>query len=181
MRDPTIARNYAQALIELGRKANAVDAFGVTLNALATAVREQPVLRRFLEAPQVTETAKRDVLRKSLTGLAPATFVRFVEKVVSNRRQMLIPQIAIEYADLVDQQEGRVHATVTVARASQAADTDALSKRLSEALGKTVLAHVEVNPAILGGIVVRVGDTVMDGSVRRKLGALRQALMTTAR
>ena len=51
-----------------------------------------------------------------------------------------------------------------------------LSQRLSKALGKEVVAHVTVNPAILGGMIVRVGDTVMDGSVRRRLGALRHAL-----
>jgi F-type H+-transporting ATPase subunit delta len=106
------------------------------------------------------------------------TFVRFVEKLVANRRQALIPDIAAQYVDLVDQQVGRVHATVLVARTPASGDAEQISKRLSEVLGKEVIAHLTVNPAILGGLVVRIGDTVMDGSVRRRLGALRQALIS---
>jgi F-type H+-transporting ATPase subunit delta len=181
MRDETIARNYAQALIALANKGNGVDVFGGLISGLADAVRENVVLRRFLAAPQVAEAEKRAVLRKALEGRAPNTFVLFVEKLVSNRRQMLIPGIAIEYVNLVDQQAGRVHATVTVAQPPKPGDAEELSKRLSSALGKSVVAHMLVNPAILGGIIVRVGDSVMDGSVRRRLGALKQALVSGSR
>jgi F-type H+-transporting ATPase subunit delta len=181
MRNETIARNYAHALLSLATKAKQVDVFAGLINGMADAVRETPLLRVFLQAPHVAESAKREVLRKALTGKAPATFVRFIEKLVSNRRQTLVPEIAVEFADLVDQQEGRVHATVTVAHKPADGDAAALSKRLSKALGKEVVAHLTVNPAILGGLIVRIGDTVMDGSVRRRLGALRHALATARR
>jgi F-type H+-transporting ATPase subunit delta len=176
MRDETIARNYAQALLVLATKAGKVAEFGALLDGTATAVREDVVFRRFLEAPQVPATAKREVLRKAFEGQAPRTFVLFLEKLVSNRRQLLIPAIQTEFVDLVDVQEGRVHATVTVSRPPQDGDAAEISRRLSVALGKTVVAHLTVNPGILGGLVVRIGDTVMDGSVRRRLGALRTAL-----
>jgi F-type H+-transporting ATPase subunit delta len=177
MRDATIAKNYAQALLALATKANQVDVFAGLIGGMADAVRQDPVLRRFLQAPQVAGVIKRDVLRKALSDKAPKHFVAFIEKLVSNRRQMLIPEIAIEFVDLVDQQQGRVHATVTVAQAPRDGEADELSKRLSAALGKEVVAHLVVNPAILGGVVVRIGDTVMDGSVRRRLGVLRQKLV----
>jgi F-type H+-transporting ATPase subunit delta len=178
MRDTTIARNYADALLSLATKANQVDEFGALIGALSEAVRATPLLHTFLEAPQVSGADKRTVLRKALEGRAPVTFVRFVEKLVANRRQALIPDIAAQYVDLVDQQVGRVHATVLVARTPASGDAEQISKRLSEVLGKEVIAHLTVNPAILGGLVVRIGDTVMDGSVRRRLGALRQALIS---
>lgn len=181
MRESTIARNYAQTLLALADKGKNADAFGGLISGLADAVRDNVVLRRFLAAPQVAESDKRSVLRKALEGRAPKAFVLFVEKLVSNRRQMLIPEIAIEYVSLVDQQAGRVHATVTVARAPKSGDAEEMSKRLSSALGKSVVAHLLVNPAILGGLIVRVGDSVMDGSVRRRLGALRQALVSGGR
>jgi F-type H+-transporting ATPase subunit delta len=181
MRDTTIARNYAQALLALATKAGQVDVYGGLINGIAEAVRQDVVLRRFLEAPQVSETVKREVLRKAFGDTTPRTFARFIEKLVSNRRQMLMPEIAIEYSNLVDEQEGRVHATVTVAQAPKAGDAEDISKRLSDALGKAVVAHLTVNPAILGGLIVRIGDTVMDGSVRRRLGALRQALAGAGR
>lgn len=180
MRDATIARNYAQALLALGTKANAVDTFAGLINGMAAAVGENVLLRRFLEAPQVSPSQKRAVLQKAFGDKAPSTFVRFLGKLVDNRRQLLIPEIAIEYSSLVDEQQGRVHATVTVAREPKPGEADELSKRLSDALGKAVVAHLTVNPAILGGLIVRVGDTVMDGSVRRRLSILRQALTGAA-
>jgi F-type H+-transporting ATPase subunit delta len=90
---------------------------------------------------------------------------------------MLIPAIATEYHDLLDAAEGRVHARVTVSRPYDAAATESLAKALSAAIGKTVVPHVTVDERILGGVVVRVGDQVMDGSMRRKLGKLRTALV----
>jgi F-type H+-transporting ATPase subunit delta len=181
MRDATIARNYAQALLALATKANQVDTFGALIGGMSEAARQDVVFRRFLEAPQISDGAKRDVLRKALSDKAPATFVRFIEKLISNRRQMIIPEIAIEYVNLVDDQQGRVHAMVTVAHALRNGEASEFSQRLTASLGKEVVAHMTVNPAILGGVIVRIGDTVMDGSVRRRLGTLRQALVNAAR
>ena len=113
------------------------------------------------------------MLGKALSPLAPAMFVRFVQKMVTNRRQMLLGHVAIEYGNLRDAEEGRVHARVTVSREMSDADRDALAASLSRAIGKSVVPHLQVNPAILGGVIVRVGDTVMDGSVRHRLGRLK--------
>jgi F-type H+-transporting ATPase subunit delta len=177
MRDVSIARNYAEALLVLAGKAKDAEGWGVLISALGDAVAGDLTLRRFLEAPQVSAAQKNVVLGKALSAQAPAHFVRFVQKLVANRRQMLLPEIATEYHDLLDTAKGRVHARVTVSRAYDAKARTALKKALTKALAKTVVAHITVDPRILGGIVVRVGDTVMDGSVRRKLGRLREVLV----
>ncbi len=176
MRNETIATNYAEALLALAVKANAVDAYAGYVSALGTAVAQDPVLRRFLAAPQVALERKRAVIAAAIGDQLPRPFVHFVQKVVANRRQLLLPDIAVAYAALVDEREGRVHATVTVARTPQAGEAEALSARLSTALNKAVVAHLAVDPNILGGVVVRIGDTVMDGSVRRRLATLKAAL-----
>ncbi|MFP5356383.1 MAG: FoF1 ATP synthase subunit delta, partial [Gemmatimonadota bacterium] len=77
--------------------------------------------------------------------------------------------------------EGRVHAQVTLAREATDADRAAIAKQLTRSLGKTVVPHVHVNPAILGGVIVKVGYTVMDGSVRKRLPTLRSRLATGIR
>ena len=178
MRDATIAKNYAQALIALANAGNGVDVFGGLIGGMADAVREDVVLRRFLAAPQVALAEKRAVLRKALEGRAPNTFVLFVEKLVSNRRQMLIPEIAIEFDNLVDASEGRIHARVTLAKESSEEELNEIAEQLSRVLGKQAVLHINVNPAILGGVIVKVGDTVMDGSVRRRLATLRSRIVT---
>ena len=118
-------------------------------------------------------------LGKALSDRMPRLMLRFLQTLVAHRRQMLIPEIAVEYAKLVDAEEGRLHADVTVARPSTPAEESAIAAQLSRALGKQVVPHIRVNPAILGGVVVRVGDTVMDGSVRRRLATLRNRLTGT--
>jgi F-type H+-transporting ATPase subunit delta len=90
---------------------------------------------------------------------------------------MLIPVIAHEYHNLVDQVEGRVHASVSVVRPADDHDRQLVTSQLSRALGKEVVPHFHVNPSILGGVIVRVGDTVLDGSIRRRLAVLRARMI----
>lgn len=181
MRDTTIARNYAEALLALARKAGALETWDATFRAVADAVQHDERLVNFLAAPQVSAADKKRVLEKAFGTALPRPMVRFLQKLVDNRRQMLIPDIAVEFANLVDESEGRVHAQVTLAREASEADRTSIARQLSAHLGKTVVPHVRVNPAILGGVVVKVGDSVMDGSVRKRLAMLRARLAGAAR
>ncbi len=178
MREVSIARNYSEALLALARKAGDTAGWGALVSALGDAVASDATLRHFLEAPQVSASQKNVVLGKALGGKAAPTFVRFVQKLVQNRRQMLLPEIATEYHNLLDEAEGRVHARVTVSRPADEATRAAITNALTRALKKIVVPHITVDERILGGVVVRVGDTVMDGSVRRKLGRLRERLIS---
>lgn len=180
MRQDTVARNYAEALLSLATKAENRDGFGSMIRDVANAMQQNETLRRFLESPRVSAADKTAVLSKAFGDRVPRVFLRFLQVLVRHRRQMLIPGIANEYATLMDDAEGRVHAEVTVASTAGAAEADAVAARLSQVLGKRVLPHVTVNPAILGGVVVKVGDTVMDGSVRRRLDRLAARMRATA-
>jgi F-type H+-transporting ATPase subunit delta len=177
MRDATIARNYAEALLMLARKADDLPAWGRLIDDVANAMERDDRLRRFLEAPQVSADEKNAVLSKAYEDRAPRLFLRFLQRLVMNRRQMLIPDIANEYRDLVDEVEGRIHAQVTLARDVDDEQRAEIARQLSHTLGKTVVPQVRINPNILGGIIVRVGDRVMDGSVRRRLGILRSRML----
>ena len=77
----------------------------------------------------------------------------------------------------MDVVENRVHAAVTVAKPASDAEQKSIAERLSKVVGKTVVPHFYVNPAVLGGLVVRVGDTVLDGSVRRRLSRLKAQML----
>jgi F-type H+-transporting ATPase subunit delta len=180
MRETTIARNYAEALLALARKADDLEGWGHIIHAFAEAAASDPKLRHFLEAPQISAAEKNQVIGKAFADNMPRLMLRFVQKLVENRRQMLIPEIAVEYGNLVDEEKGRIHARVTVAKEPSAAEIKAIETQLSRAFGKVVVPHVTTNPSIIGGVVVRVGDTVLDGSVKKRLGALRQRILTTS-
>jgi F-type H+-transporting ATPase subunit delta len=145
------------------------------------AVESDARLRNFLAAPQVAAADKNAVIGKAFKGKLPPMMVRFLQKMVLNRRQMLFPLVAVAYGNLVDEVAGRVHAQVTVSREPTDADREAIAAQLSRAFAKTVVPHVSVQPEILGGIVVRVGDQVLDGSVRKRLRTLRSRVLATGR
>lgn len=177
MRDATIARNYAEALLTLAGKAEDPAGWGALIRDLANGVHDDPRLRLFLESPKISEAQKCSVLTDALGDTVPRNFLRFLQTLIRKRRQMLIPDIAEQYESLLDAHEGRVHANVTVAREASAVDEARIAEHLSKVIGKKVVPHVNVNPAIIGGVVVRIGDTVMDGSVRKRLATLRGRML----
>jgi F-type H+-transporting ATPase subunit delta len=178
VRATTIARNYAEALIVLARKHDDLDGWGAAINGVVTAIEGDARLRNFLAAPQVSAAEKNAVIGKAFSGKLPRPMVRFLQKLVQNRRQLLLPEIAVEYGNLVDEVAGRVHAQVTVSREANEADHRIIADQLSRAFAKTVVPHVNVNPAILGGVIVKVGDRVMDGSVRKRLKTLKARIVS---
>jgi F-type H+-transporting ATPase subunit delta len=177
MRDATIARNYAETLVSLATKANDLAGWGAMISQVADAVSGNERLRQFLQSPRVSAAQKNGVIARAFQDRFPRLFVRFVQAVISHRRQALIPEIAVQYHALVDEIAGRVHAQVTVARQPDAATQGVLVKELSRALSRSVVPHYTVRPEILGGVIVKVGDKVMDGSVRRRLRLLRARML----
>ena len=177
MRETTIARNYAETLLALAGKANDLRGWGSMITDIADAMGSNPTLRLFLESPRVGATEKNAVLSAAFTDKMPRNFLRFLQSLVTHRRQMLIPEIASEYLDLVDAAEGRMHARVTVAREASSDETSAITQQLSRMFGKEVIPHLTVDPGIMGGVIVHVGDTVLDGSVRKRLLSLRRRML----
>ena len=177
MREPTIARNYAEALFEAGERSGKTEQFADLIDAVAGAVSADEHIRIVLESPRVAKDKKQDLLARALAGRAPDTFIKFLAAVIRRGRQGLFAAIAVEYLALVDIKFNRVHAGVTVARQPDEALQQAIRERLSSVLGQEVLPHFRQDPGILGGVIVRVGDRVMDGSLRRRLLALRNSML----
>ncbi len=176
MRETTIARNYAETLLSLARKAGDLRGWGGMISDVASAMQNDRRLRVFLESPRIDAAQKSRILAKAFQDRMPRLFVRYLQALISHRRQMLIPVIAREDLDLVDEAEGRMHANVTVAREPDADTRAVVARELSRSFSKDVVPHVAVDARLLGGLVVRGGATVLDGSVQRRLERLR-ALM----
>ena len=175
MREITIARNYAETLFELGGKAGAAQPYGELLDETAAAF-SAPTIEAVLMSPRVTKEQKVAIVTSSLAG-APRPFVLFVVAVIRRGRQLLIPMIADEYRVLLDAKLGRVRAAITVAREADPLTRQVIAERLSKAIGKDVIAAFNTDPGILGGTIVKIGDQVYDGSVRKRLGRLRRQLL----
>jgi F-type H+-transporting ATPase subunit delta len=176
VKSTTVARNYAQALL-LAAEAHGmadIERYGQLMEAVAGAVYADERISVALESPRVSKVVKAALLERALGDLAPAEFVRFLQAVVRRGRQGLLPEIAQQYQVLVDVKLNRVHAGVTLL---EEPDARLEKERLSRAIGKEVRAHFRADRGILGGVVVRVGDRIYDGSVRRKLATLRRRML----
>ena len=173
MRHATIARNYAQALFAAAAAKGEVERFGELMDAVAGAVQSDPKIAIVLDSPRVAKTVKADLLERALGSTTPKEFVRFLQAVVRRGRQGLLTEFSQAYQELVDRQLNRVHAGVVVARETD----EQLQQQVTEHLTK-VRAHFRTDPKILGGVVVRVGDRIYDGSVRRRLAVLKRRMLT---
>jgi F-type H+-transporting ATPase subunit delta len=174
----TIARNYAEALFAAAEGKKDVERFGALMDAVAGAVAADERIAIALESPRVAKRVKSKVLEDALADSAPAEFVRFLQAVIRRGRQGLLAEISQEYQNLLDEKLNRVHAGVVLASEPDAKLTKQVIERLTKALGKEVRAHFRTDPRILGGVVVRVGDKVYDGSLRRKLAVLKRRMLT---
>ena len=177
MRAETIARNYAEALFSVGERDGQTERYAEVLESLAGAIAADPHIAIALDSPRVPKDTKADILARALSGHTTDTFIRFLRAVVKRNRQGLFGTIAQQYHALVDIKFNRVHAGVTMARMPNAEMQRAIADELSRALKQEVIPHFREDSSLLGGVLVRIGDRVMDGSVRRRMARLRKQML----
>lgn len=179
MADGSLARRYARALVELGQESGRVDRFAADLAAFTQVLDEgDGMLRKVLVNPGLTTVERRAVLDQVLDRLSldPLT-VNLLKIVADNNRFAHIDEIVRAYLEMADEAAGRLRATVITARPIGDDLAEQVKATLARSTGREIILNREVDPALLGGMVVRVGDTVYDASVRTRLSALEQALL----
>jgi F-type H+-transporting ATPase subunit delta len=168
----SIARRYAEAAFEIAERDGSVEQWLDQLATVASAVGDSSVVYR-LEDPHVALETRAAALHKVIgPGMLPQ-LGNLIGLVLRRRRVDTLPRIAREYRRLYNRRAGIVEALATSALALDDAEVAALRSRLEKMTGGKVELETAVDPAILGGIQVRIGDTLFDGSVRGRLERLR--------
>jgi F-type H+-transporting ATPase subunit delta len=180
VRDETVAKNYAETLFELASRNEALQEYGDAIETVAQLLDEDPRFREFMETPRIADDDRKEVVRKAFGSALPKHVVNFVLVTIDKRRQRLLRSISGQYHALLDAHLGREHVQVTVARPIDDATRQVITEKLSAILGKKAIPHVRVDPSVIGGLVVRTGDTIYDGSVRRRLEGMRRRLLQAA-
>jgi F-type H+-transporting ATPase subunit delta len=182
MSQSAVARRYASALSELSEEKGALDAVAADLSSFRFLLASHPVLAETLENPAFSREERRAVVDRILArGKAHGLSRNFLFLLVDKNRVAALPEIVDAFSAFHDARRGRVRAVVTSAVPLDRATLSALEaqvKKLSSA--KEVLLDTRVDPAILGGIVTRVGDTVFDGSIRTQLSRMKHQLLGQA-
>ncbi len=170
----TAAKRYARAAFEVALEHGTLDRWSEDLQLIAAVMDDAKALA-LLSNTKVPLPERYRLLENTLSGV-DAKSMNLAKLLVAKGRAALAPQITEAYLGLVDEHRGVAHASVVTAVPLDDAERGAVEKRLGEISGKQVIAHTEVDPNIIGGLVARIGDKVVDGSTRGKLMALRRSL-----
>jgi F-type H+-transporting ATPase subunit delta len=175
--DLKVAKRYARALFNAAQKIGSLEAVQNDLTLMDTLWRQTPALPRLLESPLVPAEKKRELLDKTLSGQLNAATRAFLYLLIEKRREEILPAVHEEFLRLADDAAGLIRAQATVALPLDESERAALLAGLQQRTGKRIELQVNVDPAILGGVVVRMKDTVIDGSVRGALERLREQML----
>ena len=182
MTEGSVARRYAKALLDLGRDEKVIDRLGDDLDRfLRTANANGGQLIGAMTNPGFTHAERRGVLDQVLPGMALHRYVlSFIRLLLDKDRFGALPDIAREYRGLADLEAGRVRAFVTTATALTPELKAEVNRALQALTGKTVVMEAKVDPALIGGMVARVGSKVYDASLRSRLEQIQLSLSIAA-
>jgi len=170
------ARRFAQAAFQIAQEADQLSEWRDDLTTIARALGNNEELATLLDSPQVPVETKLKVLDEVLgdgVGLLPRNLVGLL---ASRSAVVVVPEIVDHFEAMLDASQGVVRADVTTAVKLSADQTAQLTKTLSEVVGADVKVETRVDPAVLGGMIARVGDRVIDGSLRTKLQTMKREI-----
>jgi F-type H+-transporting ATPase subunit delta len=168
-----LAQVYARALFEVAREQGKLEVLREQLGQLADALNSNRDLAVFFFSPYFSTTEKQEALGKLLDG-ADEAFTNFLSLLIENHRMPVIFRIRQAYEKLWEQENKTLPVEITSAIALDEKTTESLGRTIGERAGRTVKLATRVDPDILGGIVVRVGNSILDASIRTRLEQLRR-------
>jgi len=168
-----LAQVYARSLFEVAREHGKLDVLREQIGQFADALNERRELAVFFFSPYFTSKEKQQGLERLLDG-ADQVLLNFLELLIENHRMPVIFRIRSEYERLWDEENKTLPVEITSAIALDEATTESLGATIGERTGRKVTLAARVDPEILGGIIVRVGNSILDASIRNRLEQLRR-------
>jgi F-type H+-transporting ATPase subunit delta len=172
---------YARSLLELATEGGQADEVGREMAAVRELLEQNPTFAAFLADPGIGAAERTATLEKLFRGRASPLVFNFLGVVNNHGRMRLLGPIAQAYGDLLDLQKGNVEVDVTVAQRLTPDQLEQVRQRVSQSLGRNAIVHQYVDEDIIGGLVLRVEDRLIDASVRYQLEAMRERLLAARR
>lgn len=172
-----VARRYAKALVQLGAEEGTVEKFNAELAAFNAVLAENPPLNSIFKSPAYGIEAKREILKDVMKKLAfSGTGANFLQLLLDKSRLGLLPQIAESYSAFADELSGVIRPTLASGLPLDESQVTEIKAALEKSTGKKVVLTVELDPALIGGVVTKIGDKLFDGSVRTQLTKIEDIL-----
>ena len=172
-----LARKYSTAIFEIAQENQKLEEYGKELSAVCKDLFSVPGAREFFQNPQIQPKAKKELLTKLFADELSEVIYHFLLLLVDKRRIALLEAIEQEYRALSNKARGIVIADVTTAQEMTAGQQEKLAAKLVSVTGKKVELRMHRDEKLIGGVVVRIGDKRIDGSVQGRLAALSKELM----
>lgn len=172
-----LAVKYAQAIYELAAEKDMLDVVEQELRLVESTIASYDDLSTLVYHPQVLAQAKKETIHKIFGQDITDIVLKFLLLLMDKRRESLLPGIIYEYVKMANQARNIVEAEVTTALPLVESQQTALVNKLSLVTGKKVVLKTQIDQGIIGGIIVKIGDKLIDGSVVRQLATLKKALL----
>ncbi|MBI9070433.1 MAG: F0F1 ATP synthase subunit delta [Melioribacteraceae bacterium] len=176
MSELNISTRYATALMNLADEKEKLDVISSDMDLIYNTLDLSKDLRSVLASPVIKEAIKSDILIEIFSSKVSAESLRFIKFVLSKNRQDYLYQIVKRYLELKDIKSGIVEVTITSAVELQDSQVTEIRKKLENITGKTMRFKFKIDESIIGGFLVKIGDTVMDASIEHQLDKLREKL-----
>ncbi|MGV3524479.1 MAG: ATP synthase F1 subunit delta [Candidatus Sericytochromatia bacterium] len=178
MKQTAIAERYTEALFDIAREQRLETRFGGILDDIAALMHNHPDFTRLLHSPVVKAEDKKAMLKQLFEGQIPTELLHFLFLLVDRKRESCLHEIILEYRRLLNLHNQTLITEVTTAVPMMKKTQLLLQKQLEDYLGKKVEMTCETDAALLGGVTVRIGDRMIDGSLRTQLRELTQTLVS---
>lgn len=172
-----LAIKYAQAMYEVAVESNLLKEAEEQLTLVGSTLSEHEDLANLIYHPRVLPKAKKEVITRVFGQDLAESVQNFLLLLVDKRRETILPSIIKEFKNLVNVASNIIEAEVTTALPLTDEQHTALAQKLSQVTGKNVILKTKIDTSILGGVVVKIGDKLIDGSVVRQLNTLQTTLM----
>jgi F-type H+-transporting ATPase subunit delta len=169
------AKRYALAAFEIAKERGDVDAWRSAMAQIAEFMSD-PEVKRVLESTRVAQDPKQRLINAALGDL-PQMPLNLARLLVRKNRTALAYEIAVAFSELIEEERGVLHAHARTAVPLSEAEKVTLAQSLKARLGHDVMLDVEVDPSLLGGVVIQIGDKLIDASTRARLEAMRESLV----
>ncbi|MCF6093223.1 F0F1 ATP synthase subunit delta [Microaerobacter geothermalis] len=174
-----VAKRYARALFEVAEQKGKLEEVEKDLTAMLGVLNEHPDLRKLLAHPGLHAEEKKEQMKLIFSGKWTEETENFIFLLIDRRREQVLEQVVEEYTKLANQGRGIADAIVTTAQPLSKEDENEIAQRFGKVLSKQLRITNVVDKNILGGIVVRIGDRVYDGSIAGKLKRFKQQLQNS--
>jgi len=177
MIEPRIVRRYATALFRAANKAGVIDQIESDLGLVSYTVESSPRLAKALRSPQIPRDVKREILRAIFGGKVHEITLSYLFLLVDKQREEAITATEAVFVELANEARGIIVVDVTSAIELTRQEESRLREKLSARTGKRVELVVHIDPSVIGGLIVKIGDTLIDGSIRGQLAVLKEKMI----